>query len=66
MDTRTKLSLGSIMAIIGAFGLLLGPTLGATAFGSPWSFIAGFAVGVVGGLGAALAIAGLIENRRKQ
>lgn len=64
MQTKSKLSLGSILGILGALGIVLAPTVGATALPDPWSFVAGFAVGVVGGLGAALAIAGLIEYRR--
>jgi hypothetical protein len=64
MQTKSKLALGSTLGILGALGMILAPTLGATALPDPWSFVAGFVVGVSGGLGAALAIAGLIEYRR--
>ena len=66
MDTRTKLGLGSVLAILGALGMILAPTLGATALTRPWSFLAGFLVGVVCGLGVALTVAGLLEHRRQQ
>jgi ABC-type xylose transport system permease subunit len=66
MDTKIKLSLGSILGVLGALGMILAPTLGATALPSPWSFVAGFLVGVAGGLGAALAAAGLLEHRRQR
>ena len=64
MDTKIKLGLGSMLAIVGALGLILGPTIGVTALERPWSFIAGFLVGVSGGMGATLVIAGLLEYRR--
>ncbi|UCH09348.1 MAG: hypothetical protein JSU61_08900 [Fidelibacterota bacterium] len=60
---QNKLTLGSIMALIGAAGLILGPVIGLAALGRPWSFIAGFVVGIIGGLGVALSVAGLIERR---
>jgi hypothetical protein len=44
--------------------MALGPVVGATTLGRPWSFLAGFVVGVIAGIGAALAVHGLIERRR--
>jgi hypothetical protein len=44
--------------------MVLGSATGLAAFPSPWDFIAGFVIGVVAGLGAALAVAGLLESRR--
>jgi MFS family permease len=66
METKTKLGLGSVLAMLGAMGMILAPTLGATALARPWSFLAGFLVGVVCGLGVALTVAGLLEHRRQQ
>jgi len=67
MDTKVKLYIGSLFALVGAFGLIFGPTLGATMLGKPWSFMVGFLMGVMGGMGAVLSIDGLLkmkQNRR--
>ena len=65
MDSKKKLGIGALLAIIGGIGMALGPTLGATMLGRPWSFLAGFVVGVLAGVGVALAISGLVEVRRE-
>ena len=48
-DRRRKAGLGSALASLGALGIVLGPRLGATALGRPWSFLVGFGLGVVAG-----------------
>ena len=63
ISTRTKLALGSALATIGALGIVLSLLLDWSEATSPWGFLIGFAVGVCCGLGATLAIAGLIERR---
>lgn len=59
-----KLRIGGALATLGGIGMVLGPQLGATTLGSPWSFLVGLLVGVVAGIGAGFAIFGLIEVRR--
>jgi hypothetical protein len=64
MGTNKKLGIGSFLAVLGGIGFILAPTLGATQLERPWSFIAGFVVGIVGGTGVALSIFGLLEKKR--
>ena len=63
MENR-KLGIGACLSVVGALGIILGPALGVTDLGRPWSFLAGFTTGVIAGLGAALSIAGLLGMRR--
>jgi hypothetical protein len=57
---RTKaLAVGSSLAVIGGLGIALGPSFGFTGLPDPWSFIVGFAVGVVAGIGVGLSVWGL-------
>lgn len=58
-----KLGWGACLAVIGALSIVLGPTLGLTELGRPWSFLIGFTFGVITGLGATLSVAGLLEVR---
>jgi hypothetical protein len=64
MDYKTKLGLGSVLGALGALGVVLSPILGATGLGRPWSFLVGFGVGVVCGMGTALAVSGLLDMRK--
>lgn len=64
MSTKTKLSLGTVLAVIGALGIVLSLLLGWTDAPRPWGFLFGFLVGVISGLGATLSIAGLLERRK--
>lgn len=65
MDAKNKMGLGSVLAIIGGLGMIIVPGLGLT---SPdltvRDFIIGFAVGLTCGVGAALALTGMLEMRR--
>lgn len=60
-----KLSVGACLSIFGALGFVLGPTLGLSELGRPWTFLLGFTVGVIAGIGVALSVAGLAESRRR-
>jgi hypothetical protein len=64
MSTQTKIALGAVLSTLGALGIVLSLLLGWTEAARPWSFVLGFVVGVIAGLGATLAITGLIERRR--
>ena len=59
-----RLGVGACLAGIGALGIILGPALGVTDLGRPWSFLVGFITGVITGLGATLSVAGLVGMRR--
>jgi len=64
MSTQTKLALGSVMATIGAIGMVLSLLLRWSEAPRPWGFLLGFLVGLLAGLGATLGVSGLIERRR--
>ena len=59
-----RLVTGACLCAIGGLGIVLGPALGLTDLGRPWSFLVGFATGVIAGLGTALSVAGLAGMRQ--
>lgn len=63
MNTQNKISLGSVLAVIGGVGIAISAIFGWTSLVRPWSFLLGFVLGVAAGVGVVLAIAGLIERR---
>jgi hypothetical protein len=64
MNPKTKLILGSILTILGGFGIIFGPIFKLTELASPWSFIVGFLTGLFAGLGVALSISGLMSRKK--
>jgi hypothetical protein len=64
VKAQTKIALGSALSTLGGLAIVLSLLLGWTEAASPWDFLLGFLVGVVTGLGATLAVTGLIERRR--
>lgn len=64
-SVKKKLSVGAILAILGAAGIILGPHIGFTELARPWSFILGFVFGLLVGAGVALSVFGLLETRKK-
>ena len=63
---HTKMAMGSALAFIGGLLIFLSPLVGLYSFPRPWDCLLGFVTGLLAGLGAALAIGGLIERRREQ
>ena len=66
MNTRQKISFGSALASIAGTGIALSAVLGWTSLQRPWGFLLGLLLGIAAGVGVALAIAGLFENRRSK
>jgi hypothetical protein len=66
MNTNLKLGIGAALATAGALGILIGPSLGFADIRGPWSFLLGFVVGIMAGMGAALSVSGLIDARRNR
>jgi predicted ABC-type sugar transport system permease subunit len=66
MKTKTKIALGSVLAVAGALGMVLSLLLGWSEASGPWAFLLAFVIGVLAGAGATLAVAGLIERRRSR
>lgn len=64
MSAQAKMGLGAALAALGALAIVLSLFLGWSEAAGPWDFLLGFVTGVVTGLGATLAVAGLIEHGR--
>jgi hypothetical protein len=64
MTSQQKTALGSAMASIGGAFMVAVPIAGWSSTPGPWPFVLGFLVGVLAGVGAVLAVHGLIELRR--
>ena len=65
MSTQTKIALGAVLSTLAALGIVLTFLLEWHEAPFPWSFILGFVNGILAGLGATLAVYGLIERRRR-
>jgi len=63
LDTQQKLGFGSALAVIGAAGIVIGPTVGLSGLAWPWGFLLGFVFGILAGIGVVLTISGLIDRR---
>ena len=63
--SHTKMAVGSALAAIGGVLMVLVPLAGWCSLPGPWDFVLGFMTGLLAGLGATLAIAGLIERRHE-
>jgi len=65
VDARSKMGLGSVLAILGGLGIVVVFGLGLTSpEQSSLDFFMGFILGITCGIGAALALAGMLERRR--
>jgi len=63
MAGNHKLGAGSALIATGIAGIILSFLMGWNSIPAPWDFMAGFVSGILIGVGAALAIWGLIERR---
>ncbi len=63
ISPQTKLALGSTLSTVAALGIVLTLLLGWTSVPNPWDYLLAFANGVLAGLGATLAVSGLIDRR---
>lgn len=61
LSITQRLALGSALAAIGGASIMLSLLLGWNELARPWSFIIGFAGGLTGGGGVALAVSGLLR-----
>jgi hypothetical protein len=64
VDAQKRMAWGAALATLAGVCIVLSLLLGWSAAPRPWGFLLGFATGVVAGLGATLAISGLIEYGR--
>jgi hypothetical protein len=65
MEWQQKTGVGAALSVLGAICMVVLPILGVTEIGRPWSFLLGFVIGVITGLGAVLAVSGLLDRRRQ-
>ena len=63
LNTRQKLGFGSLLSVVGSFGIVAGLLMGSYGLDNPWGFLVGFVLGVLGGIGATLSLSGLIDLR---
>lgn len=64
MSTRSRMGLGAVLGTVGALGTVLSLLLGWSAAPQPWGSLLAFLFGMAAGVGATLAVAGLIERRQ--
>ena len=64
MNAQQKISLGSLLTIIGAAGIVFSVIFGWASLTGPWDFLLGFFLGMAAGTGAVLVIAGFLEQKR--
>jgi len=59
-----RLALGSALAAVGGATIMLSLLFGWNELARPWSFLVGFAGGLTGGAGVAIAVCGLFQCGR--
>jgi predicted ABC-type sugar transport system permease subunit len=64
IDVQTRMAMGAALASIAAVCIVVSLLLGWSAAPRPWGFLLGFLTGVASGLGATLAVTGLIGYRQ--
>lgn len=63
MSGNQKLGAGSALTATGIAGIIVSLLMSWNNIPAPWDFMAGFMSGILMGVGAALAVWGLIERR---
>jgi hypothetical protein len=66
MEPEKRIGIGAALAGFAAIAVLLSTVFGWSGACEPWSFLLGLMFGVLLGLGATLALAGLVEVRRRR
>jgi predicted ABC-type sugar transport system permease subunit len=66
MEPEKRIGIGAALAGFAAIAVLLSTVFGWSGACEPWSFLLGLLFGVLLGLGATLALAGLVEVRRRR
>jgi putative Mn2+ efflux pump MntP len=66
ISSHAKIAVGSALAAVGGLLMVLSPIVGWYSFPRPWDFLLGFTTGLLAGVGAAMAIGGLVERRRER
>lgn len=66
MHYKNKIVFGSILAIIGALGIVFGLVLDLSELARHWSFVIGFFTGLSAGLGSVLSVAGFISRNKRE
>jgi len=64
MNWQTKMGVGSLAAVVGGLGVILGALLGLSTEADAWSIAAATFFGVLIGFGCSLATVGLVQRRR--
>ena len=63
-DAQKRMAIGSALACIAGAGVVLSAILGWSEASQPWGFLLGLVLGILLGLGATLAVSGLVEYGR--
>jgi hypothetical protein len=65
MEYQTKLRIGAVLSIFGAVGIIVILVLGLDPAPAELRFVTGFFIGLIAGIGMALAISGLLNRKIK-
>jgi peptidoglycan/LPS O-acetylase OafA/YrhL len=63
-DAQKRMAVGSALACIAGLAIVLSAIFGWSGASQPWGFLLGLVLGILVGLGATLAVSGLVEHRR--
>ena len=63
-DAQKRMAIGSALACFASLGIVLSAVFGWSGASQPWGFLLGLVLGILVGLGATLAVSGLVEHGR--